>query len=85
MKVECVVHLSYFIRTVIYSAVILVVLLPLQLCEIVENYSFFTKLYVAKSKLNYSLLKKATTRREFVGMFKNWNDILFHFRTFSSN
>lgn len=37
MKVECVICLSCFICTVTYSAVTLVVFLPLQLRENVEN------------------------------------------------
>lgn len=37
LKVECVTCLSCFIYTVIYSAVILVVFLPLQLHENVEH------------------------------------------------
>lgn len=71
MKVECVVRLSCSICTVIYSAVILIVFLPLQLCEIVGNDSFFTKLCVVIWKLNSSFLKKATTGEELVGMFKS--------------
>jgi len=39
MIIERVLHLSCFICTVIYSVVILIFFLPLQLCETVENYT----------------------------------------------
>lgn len=79
MKVECVACLSCCICTVIYSAVILVVFLPLQLCETVENDSFFAWLY---GKYTFHFLKRPQRSQNLL-VFKKWNDILFNFSTFN--